>query len=133
MIESLYLCLNVEKEDAEKIARDISSNVSRYGMNVVDDASDADCVVSIGGDGTFLFATRLALEHDIPLAGINLGRFGFLPSFPPDNIDVLLAGLNTIEPNIRCVLDIDASFGKFYAINEFVIERKVFNELPVSP
>lgn len=124
MIESLYLCLNVEKEDADLIAHDIANNVSKYGMNVVDDASDADCVVSIGGDGTFLFGSRLALEHEIPLAGINLGRFGFLPSFPPDNIDVLLTALNTVEPNKRCVLDIDASFGKFHAINEFVIERK---------
>ena len=124
MIESLYICLNVEKDDAQPIAEEIAKYCGEYGMKVVEGASDADCIVSIGGDGTFLFGTRLALEHDIPLAGINLGRFGFLPSFPADDVKVMLSSLNSTEPNIRCVLDIDTSFGKFHAINEVVIERK---------
>lgn len=124
MIKTIYLCLNVEKPDAQSIADAILEKASSYDIAVVDDASNADCVVSIGGDGTFLFGTRLALEHNIPLAGINLGRFGFLPSFPPDDVTVMLSSLNATEPNIRCVLDIDTGQGKFHAINEFVIERK---------
>ena len=124
MIKSLYLCLNVEKEDAHDIELAIIREVSNFEMEVVDDPSQADCIVTIGGDGTFLFGTRLALEHDVALAGINLGRFGFLPSFPPDDVKVMLSSLNSTEPNSRCVLDIDTSFGKFHAINEVVIERK---------
>ncbi len=124
MIEKLYLCLNVEKNDADEIASLIERNAPKYSMSVVEDPADADCVVTIGGDGTFLFGTRLAMENDCSLAGVNLGRFGFLPSFPPDNVDVLLSALNTVEPNTRCVLDIDTSIGKFHAINEVVIERK---------
>lgn len=38
----------------------------------------ADLVVSVGGDGTLLNATRLLVDYQIPLVGINLGRLGFL-------------------------------------------------------
>lgn len=124
MIEALYLSLNVEKPDAESVAQQITQTAAQYNMRIVDDPADADCVVTIGGDGTYLFGTRVALENNIALAGVNLGRFGFLPSFPPDDVHVLLSSLNSIEPNIRCVLDIDTSLGKFHAINEVVIERK---------
>lgn len=38
----------------------------------------ADLVVSVGGDGTLLTTTRLLVDYQIPLVGINLGRLGFL-------------------------------------------------------
>lgn len=124
MIKNIYLCLNVKKPDAQDIASILEAKAPDYDMQVVQDPSEADCIITIGGDGTFLFGTRLALEHNIALAGINLGRFGFLPSFPPDDVTIILSALNTTEPNTRCVLDIDTGQGKFHAINEFVIERK---------
>lgn len=37
-----------------------------------------DCILSFGGDGTFLKASKLSLKHNIPLMGINLGKLGFL-------------------------------------------------------
>ena len=37
-----------------------------------------DCILSFGGDGTFLRASQLSLEYDVPLMGINLGKLGFL-------------------------------------------------------
>jgi NAD+ kinase len=47
------------------------------------DAMDAcDLVVSIGGDGTFLFAARGA--GSTPILGINLGEVGFLNAVAPD-------------------------------------------------
>ncbi|WP_129113153.1 NAD(+)/NADH kinase [Halegenticoccus tardaugens] len=60
--------------------------------------SSCDLVVSIGGDGTFLFAARGAL--DTPLLGVNLGEVGFLNAVPPseaveavaDAVDAFRAG-----------------------------------------
>jgi NAD+ kinase len=50
---------------------------------------DCDLVVSIGGDGTFLFAARGA--DGVPILGINLGEVGFLNAVGPDEaIDVVL-------------------------------------------
>ncbi len=37
-----------------------------------------DCILSFGGDGTFLKASKISLEYNIPLMGINLGKLGFL-------------------------------------------------------
>ncbi|EMA40657.1 NAD(+)/NADH kinase [Halococcus hamelinensis] len=45
--------------------------------------NDADLVVSIGGDGTFLFAARGA--GTTPVMGINLGEVGFLNVTAPEN------------------------------------------------
>ncbi len=41
-----------------------------------------DLVVSIGGDGTFLFAARGA--GPTPILGVNLGEVGFLNTIPPE-------------------------------------------------
>jgi len=48
----------------------------------VDAMSGCDLVVSIGGDGTFLFAARGA--GTTPLMGVNLGEVGFLNAVPPE-------------------------------------------------
>jgi NAD+ kinase len=48
----------------------------------VDQMGDRDLVVSIGGDGTFLFAARGA--GSTPIMGVNLGEVGFLNAVPPD-------------------------------------------------
>lgn len=37
-----------------------------------------DCILSFGGDGTFLRASKISLDYDVPLMGINLGKLGFL-------------------------------------------------------
>jgi NAD+ kinase len=50
----------------------------------------ADLVVSVGGDGTFLFAAHGAA--DTPILGVNLGEVGFLnPVRPGDAVETVLA------------------------------------------
>ena len=39
---------------------------------------DFDLLIAVGGDGTILRAGHLCAPHNIPILGINLGRFGFL-------------------------------------------------------
>lgn len=64
-------------------------------------AQRADLVIAIGGDGTLLYAARLAARRDVPLLGINRGRLGFLTDVMPHDVitslDSALAG--------RCELD----------------------------
>lgn len=42
-----------------------------------------DLVVSLGGDGTVLFAARGSVKNLIPVFPINLGQFGFIASVQP--------------------------------------------------
>jgi NAD+ kinase len=54
-----------------------------------EDLSDCDLVVSIGGDGTFLYAARRA--GPTPVLGVNLGEVGFLNAVRPDDaVDAVL-------------------------------------------
>lgn len=51
--------------------------------------ADAECVINIGGDGTFLRAAEWVGAREIPIAGINTGHLGFLASFNLDEMDIL--------------------------------------------
>lgn len=42
-------------------------------------------LVVLGGDGSTLHAARLALPHNVPIFGINLGMVGFLSEAKPSN------------------------------------------------
>ena len=62
------------------------------GCSFSDKASgDADLVIVIGGDGSFIDASVVALEFDIPILGINLGKLGFLSEVEPENLSCLAA------------------------------------------
>ena len=47
--------------------------------------ADADLVVSVGGDGTFLYVARGA--GAAPIMGVNLGEVGFLNAVPPEEAE----------------------------------------------
>lgn len=47
----------------------------------------ADMAISLGGDGTFLKATRYVGRKNIPILGINTGRLGFLAGISPNEME----------------------------------------------
>jgi len=51
------------------------------------DDFDADIVISMGGDGTFLKAASRVCEKMIPIVGVNMGRLGFLADVSPSDIE----------------------------------------------
>lgn len=56
----------------------------------------ADLIISIGGDGTLLYAASLVAGHAVPLLGVNRGRLGFLTDVGPlsmlEDVDSVLEG-----------------------------------------
>ena len=49
----------------------------------------ADIIIVVGGDGSVIDASRYAVEMDIPMLGINLGKVGYLTEVEPDGLEAL--------------------------------------------
>ena len=107
----------------------------------------ADVVIVIGGDGSVIDASVLAVEYDIPILGVNLGNVGYLSEVEPTELfqlEKLFEGVNIEEKMLltathvdkngeilsvsrRAVNDVVVSHGKFFGICDFRIENS-FNE-----
>jgi NAD+ kinase len=65
-----------------------------YAIATLEEAGrSADLVVVLGGDGTMLSAARVLAPFRVPIAGINLGRLGFLTDIPADLMENVLAAM----------------------------------------
>jgi len=60
---------------------------------IQNDDFEADYVLSIGGDGTFLSSAARIGSKQIPILGINTGRLGFLADVPSEEIVLALESL----------------------------------------
>jgi NAD+ kinase len=90
--------------------------------------SEADLVVSLGGDGTMLRAVETASPWAVPVLGVNLGTLGYLTEIEPANLrsslERFLSGDFQIET--RTTLEVANKGGEIVfpaALNEAVLER----------
>jgi len=58
--------------------KEIKARLQEAGHELCDEVTEAEMIVSLGGDGTLLKAAQLAIKHDKVLTGINCGRLGYL-------------------------------------------------------
>jgi NAD+ kinase len=84
-----------------------------------------DCLVVLGGDGTFLRAARALATVDVPVLGINSGHVGFLSKVDADGLDGALAALHAGEYAIEPRMMLSANLGErsFAALNDAAIVR----------
>ena len=88
-----------------------------------------DCMLSIGGDGTFLETVAIVGDKNIPIIGFNTGRLGFLSNIAKEeiieSIDAILEKRTSIQE--RTLLEVDSGgilFGNTrYAFNEITIQK----------
>lgn len=90
----------------------------------------ADLAVVLGGDGTLLNSACRLAEYDVPLAGVNQGRLGFLTDISREvaleKIGEILAGRYTEET--RVLLDAEVRRGgrrvfHTVALNDVVVNK----------
>jgi NAD+ kinase len=82
------------------------------------------CLV-LGGDGTMLRAFHLTRDHSIPVAGVNLGRVGFLTTIDKENLVSGLSALLRGEFTEYPLLGLEAKVGEAVhrASNDVVVGR----------
>ena len=94
------------------------------------DDFDADFVISMGGDGTFLrSAARVGIKN-IPILGVNIGRLGFLADITPNEIESCLHSLYDGDYQVydREVIEVGVEGGEIkgcrYALNDVAVLKR---------
>ncbi len=90
----------------------------------------AECMFSLGGDGTLLDTLAFVRDYNIPILGINIGRLGFLANIGKEEIELALDALEkgSYTHDRRSLIEIESSkplVGDVnFALNEFAIHKK---------
>ena len=94
---------------------------------------EAELIIVVGGDGSVLDASMIAIERDIPILGVNLGKVGYLSEVEPENLDVLSGilsdGYKIEEKMLLSVLSNKCGAVKSsqrYAVNDVIISHDTF-------
>ena len=151
------------KKDVElRVTKALAERLIRFGATVYIDEkyigefcegvisyksfpSEAELIIVTGGDGSVLDASVVAIEKDIPMLGVNLGKVGYLSEVEPDNLDILsgiISGSYKVEEkmllsvtHVGCgvaesserlaVNDVIISHDTFLGIADFLLENSV--------
>ena len=101
----------------------------QYGVFHSHEDLNADLLFSIGGDGTILDTVPFVLDSGIPVAGINMGRLGFLSSTSKNEIAMAVHSVVTGDYSVeqRTLLELVSPEKVFdnvkYALNELNVIR----------
>jgi NAD+ kinase len=117
--ESVLIIANTAKPGARKTGRAIESFCIENGLRArvflydgearslpTDDAFDL--AITLGGDGTVLFASRVLAEYNVPILPVNLGDFGFISEVSVNEWEHALRMYlaNRLGTGSRLVLDV---------------------------
>jgi NAD+ kinase len=139
-VTGVGLVVHEGREAAVGAADELSAALTRAGIEVraVEPGAgrdEIDLVVSVGGDGTFLRAARIAAEAGCPVLGVKVGRLGFLTEVDPDEaVDLIgraLSGRATIERRLAVTAEPDhgSSFDRQWGLNEIMVEKHARHRL----
>ncbi|MDP3178417.1 MAG: NAD(+)/NADH kinase, partial [Spirochaetaceae bacterium] len=105
--QRVLVLVNLDKSDAAVFSRSVVGRLTELGIQCEvaefsgdpgerPEMSGISLVVTLGGDGTVLYAARLASPSAIPVFPVNLGRLGFIAEIGRDDwrssLDSWIAG-----------------------------------------
>ncbi|MBO7123667.1 MAG: NAD(+)/NADH kinase [Treponema sp.] len=140
-MKNCLIVVNTDKAPSEMLGIETANFLKTRGVayTFLDfNGNEQDCdwksfdfVITLGGDGTVLFAARGAAKHSIPVFPVNLGEFGFIAGVQPDgwqkSLELFLQGkLNTVRRTMLCaeILRDKKSVAKYEAFNDIVVSAK---------
>ncbi|KAG7810809.1 hypothetical protein KL921_002437 [Ogataea angusta] len=133
----VYVDYHLEKSkrfDANGLIHDNPSAKGRlkyWTKKLIRDNPDIfDLVITLGGDGTVLYASTLFQRVVPPVMAFSLGSLGFLTTFPFENFRSILA--NVIKNGVRTNLRMRFTCRVHTAEGDLICEQQVLNELTVD-
>lgn len=136
---SCIVIANRHKEDAERLGRDILEDLqgrgwrgslySFAGKPAKPPAMDGlDLAITLGGDGTVLYAARCAAPQNVPILPVNLGSLGFIAWVRRDDWQARLSDLaqGRLSISRRVMLELNVrrdgqTVASFLALNDGVV------------
>ena len=89
-MKKVLIIVNISKRESLSLSAQISEflkskgiecdSLNFDGFNQNAPITGYDFVITLGGDGTVLYAARNCVDYDIPVFPVNLGQFGFMAS-----------------------------------------------------
>lgn len=140
-MKKALLIINVSKDESTTLAQEIARYLEKKGIKAeflsfdgfVDntDFNGFDFVISLGGDGTVLYAARNATKIGIPVFPVNLGEFGFIASIQPDEwqkeLKIFLEGKAVFEKRALLKVEVKREGKRVYSslsLNDAVISAE---------
>ena len=124
-MRSIYIFVGENKDVDGSCRRLITARAEERGVEVSDAPEKADAIVVLGGDGTILRATPIALKHDLPVIGFNLGRIGYMAELDVNEealISELFSGSYFEEE--RMTLSVRTDGKEYTALNDAVLHSR---------
>ena len=140
-MKKALIIINVSKDESMTQAQEIARYLEKKGIEhdflsfdgFVDntDFKGYDFVVSLGGDGTVLYAARNASKYGLPVFPVNLGEFGFIASVQPEDwqkeLKIFLEGKSAFEKRSMLKVEVLRDGKKVYSslsLNDAVISTQ---------
>lgn len=109
-MKKALVIINVSKTESMKLSDQIAAFLKTKGILTETFVFDGfspdsnikgyDFVITLGGDGTVLFAARNTVHNPVPIFPVNFGQFGFIASVQPeewqDELEKFLDGQSCI-------------------------------------
>ena len=94
-------------------------------------SSEYEFIIVIGGDGSVIDASAMAVTLNVPLLGVNLGKVGYLVEVDPASInklELLTSGDYEIEEKMlltvqKCTSQGTSEIAESLAVNDIVVSR----------
>ncbi len=133
---NVFLFYYPTKEIEEKLAPLIQV-AKEYNFHIVSNYKEANIIISIGGDGTFLQALRKTeFQEDCLYLGINTGdHLGFYTDFTLNDIDSIVEAMKNEQVEVRKNNAIEVTVNgekPFYCFNECSIRSNVIRTFVID-
>lgn len=139
-MKHFYLIANPSKPGALDMAEKLETEFLRRGASCVHTRgytrpeqipADTECIITLGGDGTLIQASRDLISLELPMMGINMGHLGYLTQVSREEslgpvLDALLSNSFTLEKRMMLEGSVVGAKKtvKGIALNEIVLTRQ---------